>query len=280
MKLVSTFVAALIFAGAQCSLLAGPVQMAGKNGAEIFVYTNHLSMLRGEREKLLTNTFEVFIGVSDLPRDLVTNVWNEIQCDAFRQLVAEQDGSGTRPRYREFICLEDDMGVESLVAAFTSWPETNGVPVYKRFRKRVEFYMHGRFAGHSTNYLYQAIQESKSTNLAIPFGFPMRLKYEMWVPVAWTNHIINDLYGSVVVDGPLAWKYSSDGIFFQKRDAKEFDPQYKAQFESAGKEAQEILDKKGVVYIDSTANFDAELQKILKKKFNIDWLTPMEIDQR
>ena len=270
MKLVSKWKMALIFITVKCTLFAVSVQVTNQNSRSI-IFTNHLAMLRAQEAAPCTNAFEIQTFIKDKSPELVSNVLHEITDNSFDQLMAENENGKDVMWFQKYVCRED----EWFWVAFSTGSGCYDDAAYARFRKRVKFYVSGRFAGHSTNYLYQAISETKLTNDIGLIGLPIRLKYGEWIPSKWTNIVNQDGFW-VVIDGPYPWVYDQSG-FIQKRDAKQYDPRFKQQFESAEIEAKESLLKENIKQIDTDVFLAPRIKQILKRRFNIDWLTPEEI---
>jgi len=249
---------------------ADPVGRADISPGNLLLYTNHLELLR-DQGRPNERSFDLMFDCANLSLVSITNMISELREPAFVRLVSQEGGAQKPVNFRENFCLETDyFWVEFFLDQKVNDPATQ-----EKFEKRVRFYINGRFSGHTTNFLYQAVQESKLTNISVPFGFPLALKTEQWVPSTWTNMFFTNTHWTVI-DGSFAWVYSN-GNYFEKRDSKEYAPEFKVQFESARKQALEVLKAKNIEPIDSDAPLNVEIQRVLKTKYHIDWQTPEEL---
>jgi hypothetical protein len=296
-SVVCTLITLITACGALAVALSSGAQNVQATGSpdegEIFFADSPAAMSRGAPPGF-TNGFMLSFGRPArgvLPSNSLTNLLNELCCPAFKLLVTEERREGNCvkrvPEFRVLVCLEPEYGEWISLAADT---ERDSVE-YQRFRRRAEFYILSRYEGHTTNYVYAAIQETEATNYSLPSGFPRTLKERYWIPSGWiqgleipppsqnsnaTNMLLSPNFW-LVVDGEFAWVYDSFG-FRQRRDAKEYDPKLKRQFEVAREEACAILKKEG--YDERflpKALLDSEMQRILKEKHQINWFTPEEL---
>ena len=261
----------LLFIFWNLSLRADVFENVSPTNEMSVVFTNYKSLLRAQSKTLGTNLFELNYDLHRISPELIKNILGELQSVAFRQLVSETNGNDPAPCFHEYLCLEDNI----LWLDFSIIPKKYDQLLLGKLKKRVKFYLEGRFGGHTTNYLYQAILNTRSSTLTIPAGFPLKLITEKWIPTGWTN-LINQHDYWVVIDGSYAWIYD-DKSFIQKRDRKEFDEKYKLKFEFAKSEAEEILNQRGQRSLDSSMYLNSEIKRILKDKYNIDWLSPEEL---
>lgn len=270
MRQAITLAVVSIVLAIQLEASADPVGLVDAGPVNLRLYTNNLELLQ-DQARLNERSFDLMFDCANLSPASITNMISELRAPAFLRLISEEGGARKPVHFRENFCLENDyFSVE-----FSLDPKVVDPATEKRFSKRVRFYINGRFSGHTTNFLYQAIQESKQTNVSVPFGFPLTLMTEEWVPKTWTNLFFTNTF-CAVIDGPFAWVYHG-GHYFGKRDAKEYAPEFQSQFESARKEASEVLKAKNIQPIDTDAPLNEEMQKVLKVKYHIDWQTPEEL---
>ncbi len=242
---------------------------------EAFYFTSHWAMVEESFKSPLTNSFEVSImnrGLTLLGLDFLTNLFVEIRGPVFRTLVTEEvrtGGSSERlPEFRAGVWV----GPSDVSIRLFAGGKRNGA--YARFEQRVRFYISARAEGHSSNYVYWAIQESKGTNYStLPPGFPLWVKSRYWIPSYWINP--TNVWSGVVVDGKLAWSYAGLPVG-QRRDAQEYDPELKTKFADARQEAVRDLKSRGIFL--EPGILDIAIKRVMKQKYNIDWLTPQELE--
>lgn len=245
------------------------------------IFTNSLEMLQsvvvsgtdGYALRFDTNSFFTE------STDVFANGAAEVRSKAFLRWISDvKPGSDTKIPLHVNVCITK----EGLIWIDFRW-KTNDISSdeSKLLRQRIRFYVYRRLAGHTSNYVYAAVQESKGTNYVLPPGFPVALKKQYWIPSKWIPaHPVGDFTQGgdywVVRDGKYAWVYPSLGLP-QKRDPLEYDPKLKNKFEAARKEAIRNLTSGGQ-FLDSQHLIDFETQSILKKRYHIDWTPPEEIE--
>jgi hypothetical protein len=262
-------------------------------------FTNYTTMLQVMMKSPFTNGFDIgFLRIKNraVSTNFVDNLFREIQSDGFATLVTDRrmDEPGERvPTFRSAVCVEPN----HIWFCFRA-NEADNKTAFLNFKRRAEFYVHSRLVGHTTNYVYWAIQETKQTNYSLPPNFPMFLKEQYWIPSKWIQQLTYEtaavtMFNSVsnkqqpdfvaggvfwvVLDGDFAWQYDRFGSV-EKRDPKEYDPKLKRQFSAAREETVRRFKDRGIQVPDSAVLFDRELKQILKTKFQFDWLTPEEIN--
>lgn len=239
----------------------------------VFIFTNHASVLAGLNRDVWGRGVVLAYDCFYIAPESVTNLISEIKGSSFRKLVSDADPLQDDSYFCECITVEKDYFWLDLFVRQDVNPDA-----LRRLRQRVKFYVAGRLSGHTTNYLYQAIDDIKKDKFSTPIGWPPYLTTNQWVPSTWTNVFAEDGYW-VVCDGGYAWLYDKHGLV-EKRDAKEYIPELKTKFKSAREQAIASLKSRGYTSLDSHAVLDSEMQKILKRDFHIDWLTPGELIDR
>jgi len=194
-------------------------------------------------------------------------------------------------QYEIAICTGDNLGY--VLRANCSVDTSDSPP----WIKRLIFYVESRLAGHTADYLTQGIkEEAEGTNITLPFGFPKALKETYYIPskmieedtfeldrlevdLPQVKGLINVNQLWLVCDGQFAWIYWFDigEPFSQRRDPKEYDPKFRMEFDAATKEAWNVI-KERKINTDIHVPLDEEVQRILKQKYGIDWVTPSELN--
>ncbi len=236
---------------------------------ETFYFTNHLALVRAEINSV---SFEESLNrdaLALLPSDFLTNLFDEIRSPVFKELVTEEVGTGGSrkrlPEFRVHVCVQPDW-----VDIWFATGSRQDRDAFGRFAQRARFYVRARGEGHSSNYVYWAIEESKGTNYILPPGFPPSFKSRYWIPSQWIDP--TNVWNWRVVDGKFAWTYHPE---VERRDAQEYDSKRKAQFAAAREEAVQNLKARGQ-FLEPNI-IDMEVKRILKQRYKIDWLTPQEL---
>jgi hypothetical protein len=239
-----------------------------------------------------------------LPTNFIHGLSNEITSSGFHALIMQpRTGPQTDDDSTQFAVAifsgnnpEAPAGAEMGFEIRANCPmRSDGAPPWV---KRLEFYLTARFDGHTADFATQAIQEEAEagvTNIELPFGFSPELKQKYWIPSRWVAEDTLDLdridngipqdkglikmnHLWMVKDGQFAWIYWMDfGLpCSERRDAIEYDRTYSAQFETATKEALQIIAERKV-HSDIGIPLDREVQRILEQKYRIKWATPLEL---
>lgn len=221
-----------------------------------------------------SNAFQVTIGTNRmavLPRRFGSDFLKEIQSDGFKQLVTEAKANKGRadlvPAFRCAACLEDFW----LTIAFFALFESKEDDLFRRFERFVRFYIDSRMDGHTTNYVYAAINQAKNdehrpVNVSI-----QRSQSYVEIPDGWLRRISDTQW--LLVDGKLAWVYNVFG-FSERRDALEYDPRFTNFFRIA---KQELSQNNASGQISTASDYNVRLKRILKEQHGIDWTTPEEL---
>lgn len=238
-------------------------------------FSNHLSMLEQQIQGTFTNSFEIFVHkAGDLrfqSTNFLSNLLGEVFSDSFKGTVSEMDQTTQVLQFRVSICVDSD-GAWILTVVDSTLCD---IRLYERFRKRFRFYIQERIAGHTTKYVESAINEYKSRASASPIS-SKDLQSRYWIPSNWIKRVDSER-GSIVVDGPYAWYYDDSGAS-ERRDAKEYDPKLKGKFSEARRILAESKSDHGQGLLNSSYTYDLKLKRVLKEKFDIDWLTPAELE--
>jgi hypothetical protein len=242
-----------------------------------FYFTNTLEMLHAPARSNHIRFFDVSAPKASrrlCPVNEFTNIMHEVRGDVFKRLVSTPaglgDGQNNRPLFSVVAC-EDMMSFR--ISFGVGGADTNA-QIYEPFHKRAKFYVTSRFQGHSSNYVVAALNSvSQSTN-QWPATLPRFLRDKYWVPKDWVEKHDS---AWVVVEGCLAWTYREDHLgsgYEEVRDAQEYDPKLKPQFEQARVQLKSKIRGNS---IDSTWINDQLLKSILKDQFGINWTPPSEI---
>ncbi len=227
-----------------------------------------------------TNGFEVALpplgfGLGPPQATYIPMVAAVVATPAFQELVSDTtSGPSTRGLRLEVLVWTNAVRARILFGAHFAVAERSA---FDSMEARCRFYLEGLADGHSTNFLNLALLHSKEPEVAETLGLLTSPRDVIWTPKDWpgrTNDIQQGL--CVVVDGPFAWTYLR-GEFSGKCDAKEFSPTLRGQFESARTEAEADLYRQGIQGVDNGHLFNMDLQRILKRRYGIDWLTPDQI---
>jgi len=245
---------------------------AGRPGVRFF--TNHHQMVQELLKVTATNGFEEQFEarrLTVLETNFVAQLAREIRSSQFEKLVSASNNAGDEKRkvtFLAYVCVEPS----AIWIGFDAFFDKANVRAYNCFKERARFYLHSRFDGHTLGFVNAAILEHASTN---EINFPKRLKEEFWLPPDWVRaHETNGFW--LVIDGKFAWTYDRFGDV-QRQDAQEYDDRFKRKFEEARREAAEQIRSKGITPSHAVDDIDREMKRILKLKFQIDWMTPEEL---
>jgi hypothetical protein len=263
---------------------------------ELRYFTNMDGFIQAELSYGPTTREEVVVNgirLECLAPTFSKTLFEELKSQDFDDLVTLQTKNPQQrvPKYEILLCESSDgLEVEFLTRSSRA---SNAVA---RFCWRASFYVNAKADGHTDKYIRAALQESETTNFSLPPAFPLELKQMRSIPSQWIkqyyagnledespSNILASLARPVppqwlVIDGPYAWIYEGTG-WYKRRDAQEYDPQLKPQFQAALKEARDSLANRGVARsIDSRMVLNREIQRILLTRFKTHWRTPEELN--
>lgn len=173
----------------------------------------------------------------------------------------------------------------------TEWIELvyygNDEAAFDRFSDTLQEYLDARLDGHTKEYVQNTLARPFNPQDVSDPNVRMILSEYPTVPA---DRLVQcaqpvspepfDVY-YVLTDGAITWQYCLfDGgshCFEEKRDAKEYDPQYKAVIEEANKNVIEQMDREGIQGIGSCHTFWDLKQKYLRKR-GIKWKSPGELN--
>ena len=236
-----------------------------------FYYTNYAGEFENETRSGARYGFQCDVPkdvLPLLPPNFLTNVFDEVQCDAFCALVRVQasakDTNHLKPQFMASAC-DSPVSVRICFAILDDCESEAS----ETFEQRARFYVRCRSEGHSSNYVWAALMETRTNYAPRPDCWPRILREEYAVPTNWVRKLEDHTW--LVIDGPLAWNYLGD-FSVQVRDAQEYDPRLRENFLKA---KADVANMRSTL----TADPDVLLKSVLLKKYGIRWRTPFELHE-
>lgn len=162
---------------------------------------------------------------------------------------------------------------------------------FEKVREMLVYYLEARLDGHTREYARTCLGppaepgEIDDPNVAAVLVKDPRVPADRLTKTAEQVNPDGSRYVYfVLTDGGIAWQYwvicradGTTGCFVERRDAKEFDPQYQAVIEEVSRGVKAEMEREGIKGLGSCYEFWERKQKQLRKR-GIEWKSPEELN--